>query len=266
MFFFSFIKHLFLLNLFIFQTSLFTSISLKETALLISLGIQKENWANFIILSNKYLLLIIILCLFYFFYKKLYLLYHSENKYFKIQKGKLFFSKIYKSKIDETLAKDTTNLEEKFNQKEYTSFKKNNSEILENELQILTPQKEKLKALKNIKTELNEVLSSKDLDKLNNVKENINVIIEDSYTKENVVLGRIESHYLDLYHKLKKMHPNLSKTDIRHCILVKNDFSLKESAEMLSVTINTVKKGRSRAKNKIDITPNTLLREYLNTI
>lgn len=266
MFFSNFTKHLFLLSVFLFQTNLFTYILPKKIIVLISLGIQKENWTNFIILSNKFFLLLITLYLLYFFYKKLNLFYHSDDNHFKIQKGKLFFSKIYKPKIDEILGKDTTSLEEKFNQKEYTSLKKNSSEILENELQILTHQKEKIKALKDIKTELNEVLSSKDLDKLNNVKENINVIIEDSYTKENVVLGRIESHYLDLYHKLKKMHPNLSKTDIRHCILVKNDFSLKESAEMLSVTINTVKKGRSRAKNKIDITPNTLLREYLNTI
>ncbi|WP_369426184.1 helix-turn-helix transcriptional regulator [Aquimarina aggregata] len=62
---------------------------------------------------------------------------------------------------------------------------------------------------------------------------------------------------------LKKKHPILSDTDLRHCLFVLLEYSLKETSRVLSININTVKTSRYRARKKINIPKSITLKKYL---
>jgi len=66
--------------------------------------------------------------------------------------------------------------------------------------------------------------------------------------------------------KLKKHSTSLSKTDIIHCEFVLLEYSLKETANLLNVSVNTVKSARYRAKSKIGLHKNQCLKYFLENI
>ncbi|KAA1245281.1 M48 family metallopeptidase [Aquimarina sp. RZ0] len=80
----------------------------------------------------------------------------------------------------------------------------------------------------------------------------------------NTLPRRIESQYPGLVMQLKEFCPELSKTDIRHCLLVKLGFSVKDSANLLNVNSNTVKTARYRAKSKLRLPEDVSLRDFLD--
>ncbi|WP_425593443.1 helix-turn-helix transcriptional regulator [Aquimarina aggregata] len=55
----------------------------------------------------------------------------------------------------------------------------------------------------------------------------------------------------------------LSDTDLRHCLFVLLEYSLKETSRVLSININTVKTSRYRARKKINIPKSITLKKYL---
>ena len=110
---------------------------------------------------------------------------------------------------------------------------------------------------KNLRAEnWNEVEKGKR--ELNHYLENI--------ISDNPFADRIESQYIGLIGQLKKIAPELTPAEINHLLLIKLGLSLKESSNILNVTVNTVKTSRYRAKLKLDLNKDDNLRDFLNKI
>lgn len=65
---------------------------------------------------------------------------------------------------------------------------------------------------------------------------------------------------------LQKEYPQLSNTNIKHCFFVHIGLSQKETAQILNISVNTVKNARYRAKSKLDIdltNKNISFKDYL---
>lgn len=140
----------------------------------------------------------------------------------------------------------------------------NHIRVRENELSILMIGiSRKMKTLEKIR---NELKVSSDASKCPKLKSSIKSF--DTFLKNNnsidVLTDRIESQYPGLVKQLKDKYPNLSKTNIKHCLLVKLGFSVKDSANLLNVTVNTVKTARYRAKVKMGVPEEVSLLDFIN--
>lgn len=83
---------------------------------------------------------------------------------------------------------------------------------------------------------------------------------------DHALTERLESRHLGLVVLLRELYPELSKTNIKHCLLVKLGLSIKESADFLNVNTNTVKTARYRAKSKLGLTEEMSLETFLNEL
>ncbi len=66
------------------------------------------------------------------------------------------------------------------------------------------------------------------------------------------------------YSNLKDKFPSLSKTELRVCSLSKLRYNLKETAQTLSISPDSVKSARYRVKKKMELTAKQDLADYLN--
>ncbi len=140
----------------------------------------------------------------------------------------------------------------------------NQVKLREDELSVmLIGAEKKMKELKTIQNQMHTAVDERNLEKLKNPLK-----IFDSFLKKNVIddaiTARMESQYPGLVIQLKELFPQLSKTDIKHCLLVKLGFSIKESAALLNVNQNTVKTARYRAKSKLGLCKNMSLHDFLH--
>jgi len=68
-----------------------------------------------------------------------------------------------------------------------------------------------------------------------------------------------------VYERLKKEHPNLSNNELRICSLAKLRFNLKEIANTLNLSLDSVKSARYRIRKKMNLETSQDLSDYLNT-
>ncbi|MFT5674067.1 MAG: DNA-binding CsgD family transcriptional regulator [Polaribacter sp.] len=65
------------------------------------------------------------------------------------------------------------------------------------------------------------------------------------------------------YSKLLKLHPNLSETELRHCMFIKLFLQTKEIARIMSIDPRSVQTSRYRIKKKMNLNEEQDLRNYL---
>jgi DNA-binding CsgD family transcriptional regulator len=65
------------------------------------------------------------------------------------------------------------------------------------------------------------------------------------------------------YDKLLKLHPNLSETELRHCMFIKLFLQTKEIARIMSIDPRSVQTSRYRIKKKMNLNEEQDLRNYL---
>ncbi len=83
------------------------------------------------------------------------------------------------------------------------------------------------------------------------MKENAKTLF--SSDPEEILSKKLEdSEFIFFIESLKNRHPNLSNTDIKHCLFIYAGMSLKDTAGLLNVSVNTVKNARYRAKTRIN--------------
>ncbi|NUY82240.1 tetratricopeptide repeat protein [Flavobacterium sp. MAH-1] len=83
--------------------------------------------------------------------------------------------------------------------------------------------------------------------------------------------GETFSHYFEDQHKgfyaaLKKIAPDLTNNDLRLCSLTKLRLSLKETANVLNLSVDAVKSGRYRIRKKLSLSLEDNLSDFLNTL
>jgi len=77
---------------------------------------------------------------------------------------------------------------------------------------------------------------------------------------------RIDSIYGGFLERVVKKHPTLSNGELKLCSFLKLNLSRKEIAKILNVTVEAVKKSRSRLRKKLNLSPDLRLEIYLKQI
>ncbi|TCI90408.1 hypothetical protein [Tenacibaculum sp. M341] len=139
-------------------------------------------------------------------------------------------------------------------------IKRKEEEILATVMVVSAQQKElklALNAIENLKKEKQDPNIEKIYAKLKSIAK--------SSSNLNLIFQKLESQYTYFSTSIKNIHPNLTENDIRNCILIRLSFSLKDSAELLNVSVHAIKIARQRIKKKISYSSNMSLKEYLDT-
>jgi len=153
----------------------------------------------------------------------------------------------------------------------YSSLKNNRYRVLKNEIldkenrfnSTWAIQEEKINQLKKYNEQLFEITQKNKHEEVGEIKLKILTLMNDLITKQNSIQEYKELEQCAFLYYLKKKHPLLSDTDLRHCLFVLLEYSLKETSQVLSININTVKTSRYRARKKIKIPKNITLKRYL---
>ncbi len=157
-------------------------------------------------------------------------------------------------------------------EKKVEYLQQNEKEILKNHIKVredelaalLIAQAKKMDHLGDIQKKFKEAV---DYDSKNQELTAGYKLLDDFMNNTNSfdLLERLESQYPSIVHQLHSKHKDFSGTDIKHCLLVKLGLSLKESAQLLNVSAETVKKGRNRVIKKLNLPDHVNLRLYLDS-
>ncbi len=69
--------------------------------------------------------------------------------------------------------------------------------------------------------------------------------------------------HTDFFKKLKEKHPELTKSELKHCAYIRIHLSSNQISSLLNVTIGAVRKTRYRMRKKLKLKPNESLEDYL---
>ncbi|GAA4275529.1 tetratricopeptide repeat protein [Aquimarina mytili] len=149
-------------------------------------------------------------------------------------------------------------------------LKENEKKILENHLQsreeeflaTMISVNERLNKLSYIKKNLSSAIKYNNREEMIEVEKRLDRFIS-STSDLTILKDRIESQYPGITAQINTSFPELSTNDIRHCLLMKLNLSIKESAQLLSVSTHAVKMARKRLKKKMNIPEDVSLREHL---
>ncbi|GAA3519258.1 hypothetical protein GCM10022393_36780 [Aquimarina addita] len=124
---------------------------------------------------------------------------------------------------------------------------------------------EGLSKLSTIKQQLSTAIKYQNKPEIEDAEKRLEHFIF-STSNLGILKDRIESKYPGITAKINTTYPDLSLTDIRHCLLINLNMSVKESAQLLNVSTTSVKIARERVKKKIDIPNHISLKDHLQKI
>ena len=115
---------------------------------------------------------------------------------------------------------------------------------------------------------------AENLQKLSNEKEGITLksIIADlraskaDNAKLMLIKQNIEQVNFEFIKKLRQLHPELTKTDVEICSLIRIGLSRKEVANLRNTSLEAVKTSRFRLKKKLKLTAEQSLDAYINAL
>ncbi len=159
------------------------------------------------------------------------------------------------------------------NEKKVQFLEKNEKKILENHLQIREEEflatmmsvNERLDKLSAIKKTLSSAIKYNNREEIVETEKRLSQFIS-STSDLTILKDRIESKYPGTIAQINTTFPDLSTNDVRHCLLMKLNLSIKESAQLLSVSTHAVKMARKRLKKKLNIPEDVSLRDHLHNI
>ncbi len=149
-------------------------------------------------------------------------------------------------------------------------LKENEKKILENHLQsreeeflaTMISVNERLDKLASIKKHLSSAIKYNNREEIIETEKRLDRFIS-STSDLSVLKNRIESQYPGITAQINTSFPDLSTNDVRHCLLMKLNLSIKESAQLLSVSTHAVKMARKRLKKKMNIPEDVSLKDHL---
>jgi len=159
-------------------------------------------------------------------------------------------------------------------EREFEVLKENETKILKAHLQnreeeflaTITSVNERLDKLTYIKKNLSSAIKYNNRKELIAAEKRLQNFIT-STSDFTVIKDRIESRYPGITAQIIMLHPELSSNDMRHCVLMKLNLSIKESAQLLSVSTHAIKMARKRLKKKMNVPEDVSLKDHLqNTI
>ena len=155
-------------------------------------------------------------------------------------------------------------------EQEVELLKENEKKILEQHLQsreeeflaTMISVNERLNRLTTIKKILSTAIRYNNREEIIEAEKRLDKFIS-STSDLTVLKDRIESQYPGITAQINTRFPELSSNDIRHCLLMKLNLSIKESAQLLSVSTHAVKMARKRLKKKMNIPEDVSLKDHL---
>ncbi|GAA4272991.1 hypothetical protein U6A24_06920 [Aquimarina gracilis] len=121
---------------------------------------------------------------------------------------------------------------------------------------------ERLEKLTYIKRNLSSAIKYNNRDEIIAAEKKLENFIS-STSDLTILKDRIESQYPGITAQINTRFPELSSNDVRHCLLMKLNLSIKESAQLLSVSTHAVKMARKRLKKKMNIPEDMTLKDHL---
>ncbi len=91
-------------------------------------------------------------------------------------------------------------------------------------------------------------------------KINENIRLNDTWEEFRQHFEQIHPSFFDA---LKQLHPKLTEKDLRHCAYLRMNLTLRETADILGVSQKAVEKARYRMKQKMNLTSNDNLTNYI---
>jgi len=159
------------------------------------------------------------------------------------------------------------------NQKKVELLEENEKKILENHIQsreeeflaTMISVNERLNKLTTIKNNLASAIKYDNKEEIIEAEKGLGRFISSS-SDLTIIKNRIESQYPGITAQIHTRFPDLSTNDMRHCLLIKLNLSIKESAQLLSVSTHAVKMARKRLKKKMNIPEDVSLKDHLNDL
>lgn len=74
-----------------------------------------------------------------------------------------------------------------------------------------------------------------------------------------------EQVHTEFFKKIKEKYPDLSPSELRLCALVKLNLSMKESATLLGISVDSVKTARHRLRKKLQLNTEQSLEDFIMT-
>jgi DNA-binding CsgD family transcriptional regulator len=78
--------------------------------------------------------------------------------------------------------------------------------------------------------------------------------------------NRLDASHHDFLTKLKREHPDLTKSELRFCTYIKIQIPISEIAFFLNITMEGVKKKKYRIRKKINLKRNESLKLYITNL
>lgn len=158
------------------------------------------------------------------------------------------------------------------NKEEIIALKENEKEMLENQVKnsesefLLTMKtvQEKFNWIQTIKDNFSQALKENDQTALKKLEKELQQFLN-ATSDIDILSNRIESRYPGILAELNTLFPNLSPNEIKHCILIKLNLSIKEAAQLLSVSTHAVKMARKRLRKKMNIPEEVHLKDFLHS-
>jgi streptogramin lyase/DNA-binding transcriptional regulator YiaG len=136
-----------------------------------------------------------------------------------------------------------------------------NTELMSKALQM-GHKNEVMQALKEGLNELRSDQNEISLQKLRSLEKTVNSELqnEDAWQQFNLYFDQVNNNFTE---RLLKQFPNLTVNDVRNCILIKLNLSIKEMAALLNISTQGVEKGKYRLKKRLNLNVEDDLTEFL---
>ena len=143
---------------------------------------------------------------------------------------------------------------------------KRQEEILEMKNKELTSSALRLIEKEEFLTNLNNKLSQqKDSVDVKTISRMVKTIQGNSTSNWKEFEARFTSINQSFYENLKAKHPNLKSADLKICALIRLNFSSKEMAPLLGISVESIHTSRYRLRKKIGLERTDNLTEYINS-
>ena len=134
-----------------------------------------------------------------------------------------------------------------------------NRELAASALQLI----EKDEFLKDLKTKVREGGDKLKVHELNKVLRSVSVNNNKNWDEFRMRFIEVNK---DFYNQIFEKHPNLSQGDQKICALIKLNFSSKEMARLLGISVESVHTVRHRIRKKMKLPRSVNLEDYINSL
>ncbi|RJE72496.1 hypothetical protein BGP76_00510 [Reichenbachiella sp. MSK19-1] len=162
-----------------------------------------------------------------------------------------FFRSKYKAK--KRLLDEKRTLER---QKSREVLEVKNKELTASALQVI----QREETLEELKKQLNEQKENPDKNKLNKLAKSINTTTSNDWKEFEARFISVNKRF---YKNLQNQYPNLSQSDKKICALIKLNFSSKDMAKLLGISVESVHTTRYRLRKKMNLDRSDNLEEMI---